>query len=132
MLFADTFYWIALLNPGDAFHARVTAFGNSLGLAHLATTDEVLTEMLNWFSRSGPHWRGRAAGLIHDLRSDPDVAVLPQTRVDFDAASVDRGGQPGKWAYAESPLIDGMFSFVRPAASRRATPPAGRRPPCRS
>ena len=41
---ADPFYWIALLNPGDAFHARVTAFGNSLGLAHLATTDEVLTE----------------------------------------------------------------------------------------
>jgi hypothetical protein len=43
----------------------------------------------------------------------------------LDAASVDRGGQPGKWAYAESPLIDGMFSFVRPAAP--APRPARRR-----
>ena len=23
MLFAETFYWVALLNPGDAYHARV-------------------------------------------------------------------------------------------------------------
>jgi hypothetical protein len=30
MLFADTFYWVALLNPGDAFHAHVTAFGRGL------------------------------------------------------------------------------------------------------
>jgi uncharacterized protein len=52
--------------------------------------------MLNWFSRSGPHWRGRAAGLIHDLRSDPDVAVLPQTRADFDAALALFEGRPDK------------------------------------
>lgn len=24
LLFADTFYWVALLNPGDASHAPVT------------------------------------------------------------------------------------------------------------
>jgi hypothetical protein len=30
-LFADTFYWVALLNPGDAFHGRVAAFSNTLG-----------------------------------------------------------------------------------------------------
>jgi uncharacterized protein len=95
-LFADTFYWVAVISPRDPFHARVTAFGDSLGLAHLATTDEVLTEMLNWFSRSGPQWRGRAAGLIHDLRSDPDVAVLPQTRADFDAALALFEGRPDK------------------------------------
>ena len=46
----------------------------------------MLTEVLNWFSRSGPYWRGKAATLVHDLRSDPDVDVLPQTRADFDAA----------------------------------------------
>src|SRR5438034_11717978 len=76
MLFADTFYWVALLNPGDAYHARVKSLGSGLGTARLVTTDEVLTEVLNWFSRSGRHWRGEAAILIHDLRSDPDVARL--------------------------------------------------------
>lgn len=85
-LFADAFYCVALLNPADAFHSRVTLFGSRLGGALLVTTDEVLTEVLNWFSRYGPHWRGKAAGLVHDLRSDPAVDVLAQARADFDAA----------------------------------------------
>ena len=86
LLFADTFYWVAMLNPGDAFHTRVTALARGLRFARLITTDEVLTEVLNWYCGAGPHWRGEAAILIHDLRSDADVDVLPQTRADFDAA----------------------------------------------
>jgi predicted nucleic acid-binding protein len=96
MLFADTFYWVALLNPGDAFHVRVTAFGSGLGMARIVTTDEVLAEVLNWFSRSGPRWRGEAAALIHDLRNDPDADVLPQTRADFDAALILYEARPDK------------------------------------
>src|SRR5579875_2021331 len=96
MLFADAFYWVALLNPGDAFHARVTSFGRSLGRARLVTTDEVLTEVLAWFSGFGLHWRGKAASLVHDLRSDPNVDVLPQTRADFDAALALYEARPDK------------------------------------
>jgi len=96
MLFADTFYWVALLNPRDAFHARVTSFASGLGTTRLVTTDEVLTEVLNWFSRSGPRWRAEAALLVHDLRADPDVDVLPQTRVDFDAALALYEARPDK------------------------------------
>jgi predicted nucleic acid-binding protein len=96
MLFADTFYWVALLNPGDAFHARVTSFGSSLGKARLVTTDEGLTEVLNWFSGYGPRWRGEAATLVHDLRGDPGVDVLPQTRADFDAALALYEARPDK------------------------------------
>jgi hypothetical protein len=96
MLFADAFYWIALLNPGDAFHARVIAFGRSFGAVRLVTTDEILTEVLNWFSQYGPHWRGKAAALIHDLRGDADIDVLPQTRVDFDAALALYEARPDK------------------------------------
>src|SRR6185437_4744650 len=96
MLFADTFYWVALLNPGDAFQALVTSFGSRLGIARLVTTDEVLTEVLAWFSRFTPHWRGKAATLVHDLRSAPDVEVLPQTRADFDAALALYEARPDK------------------------------------
>ena len=95
-LFADTFYWVALLNPRDASHIRVTAFDRSLGTARLVTTDEVLTEVLNWFSRYGPRWRNEAALLVHDLRIDPDVDVLPQTRADFDAALALYEARPDK------------------------------------
>jgi predicted nucleic acid-binding protein len=60
------------------------------------TTDEVLTEVLNWFSRSGPHWRRESTSLIYDLRSDPDVDVLPQTRADYDASLALYEARPDK------------------------------------
>lgn len=87
---------MALVNPGDAFHARVNSFSSSLGSARLVTTDEVLIEVLNWFCRWGSRWRGEAATLIHDLRNDPDVDVLPQTRNDFDAALALYEARPDK------------------------------------
>ena len=96
MLFADAFYWVALLNPGDAFHASVTSFSRTLGNSRLVTTDEVMMEVLNWFSRWGPFWRGKAAALVHDLRSDHNVDVLPQTRADFGAALALNEARPDK------------------------------------
>ena len=86
LFFADTFYWIALTYPRDAFHSRVLSFSNNLGVAELVTTDEVFTEVLSYFSRMGPVWRGEAATTVQDARNDPGVHVLPQTRADFDAA----------------------------------------------
>jgi predicted nucleic acid-binding protein len=96
ILFADTFYWVALLNPRDPFHARVASVNLGLGAARLVTTDEVLTEVLNWFSRSGPIWRGKATILVRNLHSNPDVDVLPQTRADFDAALALYEARPDK------------------------------------
>jgi uncharacterized protein len=96
MLFADTFYWVALLNARDPFYARVASFSRALGTARLVTADEVLTEVLNWFSQSGRLWRGKAATLIHNLRSNPNVDVLGQTRADFDAALAQYEARPDK------------------------------------
>jgi predicted nucleic acid-binding protein len=62
------------------------SWGSNLGTHRLITTDEVLTEVLNWFSGAGPYWRGKAAAFVHTLRNDPNVDVLPQSRADFDAA----------------------------------------------
>jgi len=95
-LFADTFYWIALIFPRDAFHAAVSSISRTLGTVRLVTTDEVLTEVLSHFARLGPYWRGKAAALVHDARSDPDVDVLPQTRADFDAALALYEARPDK------------------------------------
>src|SRR5438552_13546537 len=102
VLFADTFYWVAVLSPRDPFHARVMSWGRNLGTTRLVTTDEVLTEVLNWFSAAGPYWRGNAATLIHNLRNDPDVTVLPQSRADFDAALALYEARPDK----EYSLVD--------------------------
>jgi predicted nucleic acid-binding protein len=96
VLFADTFYWVAVLSPRDPFHARVMSWGRNLATTRLITTDEVVTEVLNWFSGAGPYWRGKAATFVHHLRSDPDVDVLPQTRADFDAALALYEARPDK------------------------------------
>jgi hypothetical protein len=38
-VFADTFYWTALLNPRDEWHQRVKAYSvNNLGFVYLVTT----------------------------------------------------------------------------------------------
>jgi hypothetical protein len=55
--FADTFYWIALIFPRDAFHAAVASFSRTLGSARLVTTDEVVSEVLSHFAGLGPYWR---------------------------------------------------------------------------
>lgn len=86
MLFADAFYWVALILPRDSQHARVMSFSRTLGTARMVTTDEVIVEVLNHFSHHGPYWRSKAATAVHDLRRDPQLDVLPQSRTDFDAA----------------------------------------------
>ena len=68
-LFADTFYWIALIFPRDAFHAVVVSFSRTLGSVRLVTTDEILAEVLSHFAGFGQYWRGKAATLVHDLPS---------------------------------------------------------------
>jgi predicted nucleic acid-binding protein len=95
-LFADTFYWIALIFPRDTFHAAVSSFSRTLQSVRLVTTDEVLTEVLSHFARLGPYWRAKVAALVHNVRNDPDVDVLPQTRADFDAALALYEARPDK------------------------------------
>lgn len=96
VVFADTFYWVAVLSPRDPFHARVLSWGQNHSATRLVTTDEVLTEVLNWFSGAGPYWRGKAATFVHCVRTDPNVDVLPQTRADFDAALALYEARPDK------------------------------------
>jgi uncharacterized protein len=46
-LFADPFYWVALLNPNDAWHARVLARDAAHPHARFVTTEEVLSKLLS-------------------------------------------------------------------------------------
>jgi uncharacterized protein len=81
--FADTFYWIALLNPRDQWHAHVLAFDATLDAYHLYTTDEVLTEFLTFYSTANPTVRSRAVALVRAILDNEDITVIPQTRAGF-------------------------------------------------
>jgi predicted nucleic acid-binding protein len=84
--FADTFFWVAVAHPRDAFHAHAAAWRRCNAGARLITTQEVLTEVLNWFAGLGAPARLTAAQLIDDVRVDPAIRVLPQSTAGFQSA----------------------------------------------
>jgi uncharacterized protein len=81
--FVDTFYWVALSDPRDQWHARVLAFSRSLSNYHLYTVDEVLTEYLTFYSASRPHVREDAVQTVRDILRDPNITVIPQSHASF-------------------------------------------------
>ncbi len=56
-IFADTGYWIALLNPDDDLHQKARNMAISLKNVSIVTSDMVFTELLNAFSGKGRFYR---------------------------------------------------------------------------
>lgn len=83
LLFADAFYWIALLNPQDEYYQIVKAFNRTLTQTRLFTTDEILTEFLNFYSSYSPQMRRNAVERIDDILHSRMVQVIPQNRESF-------------------------------------------------
>lgn len=82
-LFADTFYWIALLYARDRWHSQAVRLTEDLGPHHLYTTDACLIEYLAAFSDMSPHLRQQAANTAEQLLEQPNVTVVPQDRALF-------------------------------------------------
>lgn len=85
-IFADTGYWVALLNPGDNLHQKAVNLARVLQPAHIVTSEMVLTEVLNDFSKRGEHLRDAASELIRGLRSHPNTTIIAQTSQQFEKA----------------------------------------------
>ncbi len=67
-VFGDAFCWIALTDPGDGWHARVRAVGQTLGPVRIVTTEPVLAEPLHHFTGPDGYWRGRALAIVDTIR----------------------------------------------------------------
>jgi uncharacterized protein len=83
-IFADTGYWIGLVNPRDQIHQRVMKITQELSSVRLLTTEMVLVELLNSFSDSPFH--RAVAGMVLKLRNDRNVRIVPQTSEQFESA----------------------------------------------
>lgn len=83
IVFADTFYLIALLNPKDQWHRRAIEVQDEIGAIRLITTEAVLTEFLNYFCSYGAEMRQTAVKTVRALLNNTDVEVLPQTPETF-------------------------------------------------
>jgi len=84
-VFADTGYWIALLNPRDQLHAKAVGATQRLSGPRILTSEMVLAEVLNSFSDAGP-LRRAVASMVERLRSNRDVSIVPQTPEQFAGA----------------------------------------------
>jgi predicted nucleic acid-binding protein len=83
IVFADTLYWIALINSRDQWHQHAVSINADLSDARLVTTDSVLTELANFFAEYGEIMRRKVTLAIRTVLSDEQVEVLSETRQTF-------------------------------------------------
>ncbi len=80
--FADTSFYVAVLNLDDAKHASATAWSQDASLS-IVVTEFVLVELGNFL---GPgQGRDRLAGLVRYLRNNSRTKVVPVSTDLFDA-----------------------------------------------
>ncbi|NES71072.1 MAG: type II toxin-antitoxin system VapC family toxin, partial [Okeania sp. SIO2D1] len=82
-VFADTGYWVALLNPRDDLHQKVQEVSEAIAPVHIFTSEMVLTEVLNDFSKRGDFFRQAAIELIENIYKHPNLTVVKQTSSQF-------------------------------------------------
>jgi len=76
-VFADSFYFIAVLSARDAAHERAIGLGRTLA-GHFVTTDAVLLEVAD--ALCAPRDRGRTAAYLRALPRHPRMSVRPLDR----------------------------------------------------
>jgi predicted nucleic acid-binding protein len=84
-VFADTFFWIALTNVQDQAHEKAKFFARSATPSAIFTTEEVLTEYLNYFAGWGLKLREKATLNAQSILENPTVRVIGQTSGSFQA-----------------------------------------------
>ncbi len=82
-VFADTFYWVALVNPGDDWYDSVFRVSQSLGAVQIITTEEVLVEALTFYAEAGRYQRQRIVNFVDQIFVSPQTMVMHQTHESF-------------------------------------------------
>ena len=95
-LFADTFYWIALVDFTDTAHQRALALTSERPDSPIVTTDEVLAEYLTFFAIARGQMRRKAVINAQRILEDPGVEVVPQSRESFLSGLALYGARPDK------------------------------------
>lgn len=85
-IFADTGYWIGLLNPRDQLHGIAVRIQRTLSNRQIITTEMVLTELLNHAGGLGAAMPLGAASMVSGLTREEGVTILPQTSSQFHTA----------------------------------------------
>lgn len=108
-IFADTGYWIALIDPKDVLHDKAKSVSVSLGQVIIVTSEMVLVEFANFFSNKDFKFRETAAKTIDGIRSNPNARLIPQTSIQFQSAlSMYRSYTDKQWSLTDCVSIQTM------------------------
>lgn len=100
--FADAGYWIALLDSEDPLNARATDWAIRQPRLDIVTTEMVLVEVFNHFSRSGPEGRQAIESFAKKLRATDEVSVVPQSSEQFWSAARRYAARPDqRWSLTD-------------------------------
>jgi predicted nucleic acid-binding protein len=80
-VFADTFYFLALLNRNDAAHRKAADFSAADDVP-LVTTAWVLTELADALRRT--HHRAKFLRFLDELQGDPESLIIPPSEAIFE------------------------------------------------
>jgi len=98
-VFADTAYFIALLNPVDQCHSRAVELARQ-PCGPMVTTTWVLVEVGDAFSQ--PSNRTKYARLVELLQSTRGIEVLPPSAEQFESGTGFHASRPDKsWSLAD-------------------------------
>lgn len=83
LIFADTVYWVALINPNDEWRGPALSAATLLRDTQLVTTDSILIEVLNFFAEHGAEARLRAVSAAEEILTNLDTEVVRHTHEGF-------------------------------------------------
>jgi predicted nucleic acid-binding protein len=76
IIFADSFYWIALLSPKDTWHSRVIEWSQSYPDVSLLITDGIIDEIFAHFSKQGDILRGKVIELYQNILDERNIQLI--------------------------------------------------------
>lgn len=83
LAFVDTLYLVALFNPRDQWHERAIEAADLVSETDLVTTEDILVELLNFFSEYGEKSRRGAVAQVEGILRGANIEVLPQSHETF-------------------------------------------------
>ena len=99
-VFADTYYFLALLNEKDVAHAKAIEVSLEL-TCKIVTTTWVLTEVAD--AMAAPSDRTGLVKYVAALRDDPMVVIVPASEESFEAGWTLYAQRPDKeWSLTDS------------------------------
>jgi uncharacterized protein len=82
-LFVDTLHLVALVNPKDQWHQKSVEVETATRNIDLVTTEDILTEFLNFYAEHGEFMRMQVAAFIREILLDVRVKVIPRNSETF-------------------------------------------------